>query len=133
MIIQEGRNSGRNATLLPAGSAAISFTVCNHNLVNINSSHPQLENIPEECGASSATSNRAGTISPAVEIPADSIIDADLYPARSVEVGVVEESEVPRRHDGDEEGGEECELHGEELAVFDYKVRRVVLSCENGE
>jgi hypothetical protein len=32
--------------------------------------------------------------------------------AGSAVVGVVEEGELPGRGGGDEEGGEECELHG---------------------
>lgn len=116
MIIQPGRNSACTAALLPAVSLAVSLTVCGHNHVNINS-HSRLGNIPEETGASIITSNRASTVSLAVEIPASSIIIAGLTIAESLEVAVVVEDELPRRRGGDEESGEKCELHGEGLAV----------------
>lgn len=81
---------------------------CQHQLSSTN-----WGNIPEESGASTITANRAGTVSLAVEIPASSIIIADLTMAGSVVVDIVEEGELPRRRGGDEESGEKCELHGE--------------------
>ena len=118
MIIEEARNTGCTATLLPAASAAVSLAVCSHDPVNINF-HPQTgQNIPEEGGASTITTNRAGTVTRTVEVPASSIVVADLTMAGSLVVDVVKEDELPRRHDGDEESGEECELHGEILAGF---------------